>query len=804
MKRLITPLILYPAVLCLISLLTPVLAQDTSQGPAQDVAQGIAPGNTSAEWRGRQDELPLRVTVIARGHTIPESVQQTQPWWAWGNTEADAYLFALSGDGGTDLIVDFWPVPGQAQNVQATLFHLRGAARRGVRFDPSSPTGYTLPPNTDPALTVQPVGGRWLLDGKPNFNLIARRYSRFEGFLQEFHGRVGARQPGEPRWETSRLMNDPNPLLGYPRFNATVRADPSVVYELAPPLMPTWPYLSVTPSVFHWGPERPVVFETSTGRLEQHWAGFHTAGSYQINSLSLPPQTDFEAPFAFYRFDPAAGRYANLVMRSDVWPASSPFGPPLPGVQRTALRMTWTREDPKLWRYSLTLLGNHAMKTRVKVGRAQVRAVPYRAFPRWAAEKPWKVATFIEATEGQGGSEGIYDYTVEDNYPVSLWAEGLRAEAPESFRAPRLTSVKIGPGQLAEGLRGEYSTVYNRAPKLYVSPIDGRIHLLHAEGGVWNLGEASVLRVANLDGDAYLDAWWRERLGPDATRAAAGREEEALYRIDDLLIYSSRAPDSRVVFKKSAFPVATGRPPVPTDKGRWQAFLKGDTSPARARDPWALGSWLAAFPGEQLELPGARLTEVQSSARDLRFVLELPPDAAAPQGDFKLSFGKLPFGELAPGRYVVRYNRKTQVWSHEQATPPRLTADLGAAAPTTFTPTDLELRVHNAGTVDFSGTARLKVGPKVVKRWPSFELGGDEVFRAAIPWVPEQAGRWPVTLEIGQRNLRLGNLEVTPAPRVAEVRALLLPLQNRTPILALLGGLVLLGLSALLRVWRAA
>lgn len=755
------------------------------------VAPAHAQNSVSSSWQGAQDGVRYRVTVVARGRSTVPPDPRTYSWWRWGNTTSDAYLFSFRDDG-TDLIVDFQPRVPPAQTVQATVIPLSGRARFGVSVDPSNLAGYVLPAGTAPALTVQPVRGPWLVLGKPTFNLITRRFVATETYLQEWQGRVRASAPGEPLWESGRLVNDPNIHLGYPRFTATLRADPRVPYELALPLIPDWPYLSVTPTIFHWGPHRPLVFELSSQQLRQFWAGFHIAGNYQLNSYSLPPLTSFEAPFAFYRFDPEAGRYANLVVRSDIWPRSSDFGPPIAGVQRTAMRMSWTAQDPTLWRYSLTVLGNHPMTRLITVGDSRVRAVPYAELPSWVAQKPWKVVTFVEATQGQSGSEGIYDYTVEDNYPASFWAEGLRRQAPISFTVPDITARHLGPGRLAEGLRGEYSTVYQRTPQLYLSPVDGRVHLQHAEGGVWNLGGDQLLRVANLDGDAYFDAWWRETLPPGTTHARGGKTQEALYRIDDYLIYSG--PDYARI-KKSSFEPSLAEPPIPTRAGAWRTFLERTERAAPPRDPEALEPWFAAFSGDTLELPGATISAVRASSQALHFVLELPATAA--QGDLEL-----PLADLPPGRYLVHFDRDQQLWSHELARPAKLVAELKTAALTTFTPEALELEVRNLGTLGLTANVSLQVGPQTVRHWPQLELGGAQTFHEVVAWVPEQEGSWLATLRVGSTRLPLGTVEVARATRVAELTAFLLPVEHPTATLALFGAALLGVTGALWMTWR--
>ena len=747
-----------------------------------------------ATWTGERDGVSISVTVVARGHTITPAAQQSQPWWRWGNTTTDAYLFAFDTDTGTDLILDFAPSTTRPGVPRAMLYHLTGQNRFEIAPQTGNETSFAVPSSLTPNFTVQPLRGGWWDRGEPTFNLETQRFEPFGDTFLEYQGSVRAASPGVPLWSQSRLINDVSRSSGYPRFNASVRADPRVPYKLATPLMPSWPYLSVTTDRFHWGPSRPLVYETRTKRFSEFWSGFHIAGSYQFNSLSLPPNTDFEAPFAFYRFDPKAGNYANLVVRSDIWPASSPFGPPIPGIPRTAVRMTWTRKQRDLWRYSLTVLGNHQMMERVAIGRTRVRAVPYETFPKWVSERSWKLVTFVEDTAGERGSEGIYDYSVEDNYPMSLWAQGLRLHFPKTFITPYLRASGRGPRELTPGMRGEYSAVYKRKPSLYVSPIDRRVHLLHADGGVWNLGNNQVLRVANLDGDAYIDAWWREAVPARAQpqRAQDGVLQEALYRVDDLLIYTV---DGAVTLRRSAFAPTLSRPGIPTDRPSWATFLR-DAPENPARDPQQLAAWLDSFKGETLELSGVTLRDLRSTPKRLSFEL-LVNSGAVQRGDLELPT----LSDLAPGRYIFHYERVSGRWSREKATSPKLTFELTTLSLHTFMPGTLELIIQNSGTTALEGPAILKFGPRLVRRWEQLRLNGKDSWRETIRWLPERSGTWPVTLQLGDTRFSLGSVTIAESQRVVELDAFLLPLTGRSLIAPLLVLFVLIA-TALWHAWR--
>ncbi len=441
-------------------------------------AQGVS---DAAAWRGVWNGEELSIVVIARGHDIPDSVRSTKPWWQWGNTSTDAYLFFWSEDQMVDLVLDFSVENGRPK---ARVFTPQTLETRMAIW--SADRQFSIPEDMLPTITVWPREGDWLIDGLPNFNLEGHELDLGSG-MNDWFFKIGGDRPGSPDWITREIVSSTNPDLGFPHFTAAERMDPSVPYELADPLMPSWPYLSALHKEDHWGKVQPIFFDLHGRMVITNWTGFHIAGMYQINSLAYPPEVNFEAPFAFYRFDSDAGRYANMVIRSDVWPANDPSGPPPYHEQRSAIRMTWTGEEPQLWRYSLTVNGTHALDDEVMIGDEVFQAVPYAEFPGWITSKDWKAVTFVEAVDGETGSEGIYDYSVEDNYPVTGWVNGLTSESPAdidashasvaaggsdsidqsnsltpfvdrgNFHTPFLEYPAIHPLRLAEGFRGEYS-----------------------------------------------------------------------------------------------------------------------------------------------------------------------------------------------------------------------------------------------------------------------------------------------------------------------------------------------------------
>jgi hypothetical protein len=751
--------------------------------PSSTVASEVG---SRAVWSGVWNGAEMTVVVVTRGHSIREKVSQNEPWWRWGNTSTDAYLFYWSEDDMVDLVVDFTE---QNRRPTARIYVPTSVEHRQAiqSFD----GGYTLPDELNPSLIIWPVEGDWLIDGLPNFNLDGREADPTTGAM-DWEIRVRADAPGIPKWMTRTADLDRDPGAGYPHFGATMRMDPSVPFELADPLIPAFPYLSAVREQGHWEKIQPIFVSHETRTLEQNWTGFHIAGMYQINSISYPSETNFESPFAFYRFDPEAGRYANLVIRSDIWPEGDPHGPPPQHTQRTAVRMTWTGENPRLWRYSLSVTGNHVHEDEVFIGDTKIFAVPYAEYPHWVTSRQWKAATFVEATKGETGSEGIYDFSVEDNYAVTEWINGLRLDAPTelpdleaedepitleslkhepiaTLQRPYLDFPAIHPLRLKEGFRGEYSLHYDRDPQLYFSPIDNRVHLLYASEGVWNLGNDTVLRTYNLDGGPHIDAWVRERISPtkseitdEVSIAIPGRFEEALYSLESYMLYSS---SNRVELRELEQAPSSEIIPVPEDEATWRQFLD-EASPAglQERDPNDLRKWIRQLPGKSTRISRASASDIRITDEGYRFALKL-------QDGFRIEgTDHAGIGDLDPGSYLVTYDGEFLI---EPLTPPSLSIALSGGPAVELQSERILLDIRNDGMQDVSDAtlellATSDDGQEIVVTSEQIDFMGKSVTSRAIDWAPPGPGTWTLTPTVELANgesfsLEAVSLTVQPA-----------------------------------------
>jgi hypothetical protein len=697
-----------------------------------------------ATWHGERNGIEFTVTVIPRGHVISDEDLQTNDWWEWGNTSTDAYLFSFFDSQAINLILDF---STSGTNSQASLYLLDAETSSSVEV---SQNGYRLPHPIEPNLVVWPGEGEWLTAGEVNFNLEGYTFDRNQGL--KWHFLVGADQPGRPSWSTNILENDPHPERGYTRFTAAVLADKNVPYRLADPLMPTWPYLSAGYGRISYGSEEthPLYLNLNTLSLQDSaWVGFQTAGMYQFNSLSYPPYVDFESPFAWYRFNPSFGKFPNLVIRSNSWPPRSAFGPLPLGEQDTSIRMSWTGEKPGYWRYSITTIDNHPMDEEFSIGDTQVRSIPYEELPTWVLSHPWKAVTFVEATKGWFSSEGIYDYSVQNNDPISSWVNGLVDEPPDVFQSPFIAYPTAHPQRLPENLRGEYSLVYNRIPQLYFSPIDNRLHLLYSEGGVWNLGDGLVLRMQNLIGEAYIDGWVLESIPSeknidslDQFRAINGEPEQQLYAFPGHLLYSG---SDEVIIKRSDYQLASFELSPPTDESSWDAYrerlLPYD---GEERDPYDLSAWLKIFPGENLSISGAQISGVRMAEGKFRFQLTLEPDYFIQGPDL------LKLEHLEPGRYEVVYDGQ---FSIRVLTPPILNIEIPSEKSSSQhqieMPSTILLRATNSGREDAKDLTLIVEAAYQEDEEKTQELLHRQVdvlaeqpIEIALSWQPHEAGAW--------------------------------------------------------------
>jgi hypothetical protein len=747
-------------------------------------------------WQGDIQGTPAWITVVPRGRTIPPEALTQKGWWEWGNTTTDTYMFSFGRRENVHIILAFDEQPDGT--VEARI-HLNNRGRRPIEHELVGDRVNVKSNDGHPYLTVRSEGGGWLVDGKANYNLriavdgpygsINDRLTATDG-VTDVEVRVGAEAPGVPGWQTVQLVFDPNPKAGFGRLFATKRMPEAPPFNVAEPLMPGFPYFDIGNGTIDGRPRggvkndinwfeqnpQPLYFSTVAPELLMlPFPGFQTGGMYYANSISAPPKVNFESPFAFYNYDPST-RQAHLVVRAESFPEGDRFGPltkrQIP-FERASYRYSWKTDNDGRWAYSLHMAGPFALDQTIKIGDVELNGIPHEQLPGWVAEKPWPVVTFIEATEGYPGSEGIYFYSAQSN---DTWPflDGTRERQPEYLETPYLAQSQSRTAasfvELPVGFRGEYNAAGTEAPTLYFSPIDNRMHLLNAQGGVWYLGEDVVMRVHNLDGDKYINGWTRERIpaqappsqdaqaatptpAPDQSyyagktdlpKALPGEIEEAFYALGDHLIYSGPQGSE---MRQVTFNPATFETPPPTDKASWEAFrerrqaLKG-----QERNPANMRSWLDAFPGTTVLKSSGRISDVRAVGAGFRFVVDYRG------GETNQEIAALSGQPLADGAYVVSYNGTFKV---EPLTPANLSASVSlpqGAAPDDSKPTPLRVEVRNAGRQDAKNVtiiAEARQGRNTVEIGRrTFDAPAEQTRQMTFSWQPTAPGQWDINVRL--------------------------------------------------------
>ncbi len=479
----------------------------------------VAWSQTPATWSGTIDSTPTWITVIPRGHVIDPSAIAQDPWWEWGNTDTDAYLFAFNEPGSVHMILEF---EQRSNGLPQALVYTSDWGESLVEYELSGSDLTVVSNNGHPNITVRAQEGGWVVDGQTNYRLQmwedgfvenirthADPSERIPDGRPELVHNIGVDANGEPKWETSNRIFDPHPTWAGVRLGAVLRADDAPSFQIVSPLLPQFPHLQISgtsPNWFFVNP-RPIYFDLSRMKLRiNSFVGFQTGGTYVINSDNVPPFVSFESPFAFYNFDPST-RQAHMIVRAESYPAESFIGPLPNNFTRTAFRYSWKTNSELRWRYTFHVAGPHPYDEDITIGDITFKNISMDNLPAWIADKTWPLITFVEATEGYTGSEGIYFYNAND--PAHLpWLSGASntptawLEAPFLIPTAHLSDI---PGEgLPPAFRGEYQAANFVTPELYFSPIDNRLHLRHASGGVWHLPGHTIVRYHNLGGGEHI------------------------------------------------------------------------------------------------------------------------------------------------------------------------------------------------------------------------------------------------------------------------------------------------------------
>lgn len=659
-------------------------------------------------------------------------------------------------------------------------------------------------------IAMQALGGWWVRNGIANYNLVVKLFGPMYGMWGEptYQGqlragelwaviRTQANRRGVPQWDFRQLV-PAFPGEGVLRANYAQRTGPGPL-RFVPSVSPLWPYVAysgyftqpngefVPPIVVDWKTGRVTMFsEIVSVRSENSSYDFYSLTPVRIGQKNTP---DFETPWALYDLSGKGQGYPDLLIRTEHYYADDPYSDGVsarllgsPGIPKANedIRYSWADHPGNdLFNYKIDVFGFHPYPGYVPImnGHTYIKAPSHRAYPHWIIDHRWPLATFVD-TNGGGyqTSEGIYDWA--SRVSPGYWLGQTTRPNLSEFQTIRT------------GFRGEYRIGLAHRPRLYISPVDRRLHLLYAQGGLWNLGAGWMVKEGNLTGGPYIDEW--NLLKQQGHRSdVRGR----LLVVGNVGISSTANGTVRIATLKDPSPEIDILDP-PTSHRTWMTFRSTVHRLATGRNPYKLGDWLAAIPGHHLTLQDAAISALHEQNGVLRFTLAV--NSKRVQGSLTgLSLPK------QSGQYAVRYNIQKQTWSILRASPPVIhgTVIVGRRLQT-LKPERIRVGAANSGISDQETTLRLWDGSRLIWHTRAWIDGGSILKFAVDVHLPP--GPSVLRLSAGTNTLATDTVKVSKTPRGSPVHLWMLSIPGSgrriyVPLSAMLAaGLVAAGFA----VWR--
>lgn len=533
---------------------------------------------------------------------------------------------------------------------------------------------------------------------------------------------------GQPEWDDRRLIP---PFAGHGYIRASyATSECTTTRRWVPGPSPLWPYVAYSgtflqgvgtespPIVVNWSAGRVTKFSEVVSLRNQSCSyGFYSDNPVVPGKVNHP---NFESPWGFYTLSPQRTGLPNLVIRVNWKPTSTltelglktmtPLAPNVMRRSQETVRYSWAdHPGNQLFNYKVDMAGIryiHAI-TRIMGGQAAIVAPPYRAYPSQLIHTPWPVTTFVDQNaKPYLTSEGLYQWSAGDVGSAYLYGESSTPDLS------RFHAISVGS-------LGEYRVGGPAQPWLYASPIDGRLHLLGADGGVWHVSRQWTLYEENLTHGDYIDGWTLVK-----TRSAGAAQEVAsLDALDDhVLLY---AGPRGVEIRSASFDPAAFTLLPPTTATTWTQFVERAAPYQTGRDPLHLSTWLTGWSGPQLLASFGSIADVVPTARGFQAVVAVGRGGAT---------STLPgaAGHWPPGRYVLTYQRSSvRFVLRPEHRPTDLELSIGSGAVHTDLPATLTVRVVDRGSAPWRGAVKVKLGHHHHYRWEVAVAAG-QVWTSAI------------------------------------------------------------------------
>lgn len=657
-----------------------------------------------------------------------DDMKYSQEWEKCCNFINDVWVFDAYGDNKTELIIDF---NKKRHKIIAELYDDVNKDGSVSYFYNSS--DFLINESSFPTLTVIAEDGYWSRDGKINFNLemlgdgavdIGQVY--YPAIFKPNDGVADFKitiydddRDGDPDYELRENLGASGHSMLMVDFDDNETEWKNHIF---------WPYLGNGPGWWergHNSASPPILIDWKKARIST--VQLTVSDRYDDGNCFILTQDkiyrnksnelSFENPFCFYDIANDDDGYQEAVLRV----VNSPD-------KRDAvdIRYSWDQNNDGKYDFSVRAAG----KPKYKLGDKYVSIVDFKDFsvvtipfekgPYWAFERKWDSVVFTDTNGLYWLGEGVYGnmFKREVNYTLGNIV---------------VTTTRYVAGQNYH--RVESFQRKSQSVALYMSPIDGKLHLKNAMAGTFTLkakktgnwygsifsrediraGKFTVyenIDYENLDGDGYIDRW---------TYYVNDTFVRGLVYLKDVLIYYDR---SKVKLLKKAIDPYVFETTPPKNYEEWRNLQENLNKYRKEFDPRDLEGMFNQFQGEPITIEGGFIRNFSLTDSGFRVYLDcVPMCVVEPSGAVEHE------GPVRAGKYVLEYDGGFKII---KSILPDLVIGEFDVTLSNETPREIEYiklsaKVHNKGNED--------VGPVVINFFEGKPDKGRLIGNQTIPFI---------------------------------------------------------------------
>ncbi|KAB8139844.1 hypothetical protein F8S13_26435 [Chloroflexia bacterium SDU3-3] len=440
---------------------------------------------------------------------------------------------------------------------------------------------------------------------------------------------------------------------------------------------------------------------------------------------------DFEAPFSFYDIANDHDGIPELLVRVEHYLPNDRYfkSNRLIDFPTTMLRYSWDQNNDGKWDYSFNgITHKEFAKEDIQLGDLTVHTAPYTSFAQNMTSLPWDVITLAQSMEGgYRGQEGIYTWGIlndlRDNYLLG------------DTDTPDTSSFQV----IDPGFRGEYAIRTDLPARVYISPVDGQLHLLNAQAGLWVIDGQNRVQYRSAAGTPYIDEWRSVQANGVVTSTTQ-------LNVADQYLTLFESKSGTLTLRQAHVTPSLAESTPPTNHEEWLAMGRKLDAAKPAFAPQQVSAMFNQFSGPTQQIQGVQMSDYRATGNSFSFVLKVLP------GFTSAGRTLLDLAHITPGEYLIRYDgtfhAEPFVPAEVRATAVEAVGGAALAAQT------VHVTLENTGTLALASvpvvlTARLgETNQVMTATLASVPAHGST--RAQISWTPTKPGEWELSAAAGR------------------------------------------------------